>query len=104
MTYITSYKIEMKVNKMQFAKIKLQFDILKMKAAYIEAERKLLDEAEPKHDDQWEMFYQSDTMKPISRMDKILALEELGRQALEREDYLEVAAIYKQWKKLNRQL
>ena len=93
----------MKVNKMQFAKIKLQFDILKMKAAYIEAEHKLLNEAdnEVKKEAQWDIFYQSDSMqRPYSRMDKILALEELGRQALEREDYLEVAAIYKQWKKL----
>ena len=96
----------MKVNKIQFGKIKLQFDILKMKAAYIEAEHKLLNEADPHREERFEHFFASDTMQKEEYVyiphnyKEIMALEELGRQALEREDYLEVAAIYKHWKKL----
>jgi len=113
----------MKANRILFDKLKQQWDIIKMKAAYIEAEKTLITEAQ--QEVEWtgslktiEVFdpmtpeefhqYQTDgfgNIKNITPKDlikqKMDALEKQGRKLLEEEKYelfAELKEIYEKYK------
>ena len=106
----------MRVNKIRFSKIKNQFDLLMMKAAYILAERAIIgdpsmtgwqdkeyeekDRSDWTVTKQWTPESQHEAMEHLrgvdernKLIDKINNLEDQGRLALEEEDYERLAVL-----------
>ena len=84
----------MRANKMLFSKINAQYEILKMKAAYILAERAIIGDptmtgwqAEPKTPQDQFIFDNNKEVEVHKLLTKMEHLEEQGRKALEEEDY-----------------
>jgi len=113
----------MKVNRMLFDKIKLQWDITKMKSAYIDAERTIMAEVQQGHDltgslkviETFEPMtaeefhqYQTDGFGNIKNItpkelikQKMDSIQEQGRKLLEEEKYelfAELKEIYEKYK------
>ena len=83
----------MRVNKILFSKMNAQYEILKMKAAYILAERAIIGDpfmtgwqAEPKTP-QDQFIFDNKEVEVDKLLTKMEHLEEQGRIALEEEDY-----------------
>lgn len=112
----------MKVNRIRFDKIKAKWDILKMRAAYIAAEKYLIQEAangndvtgiqvvesfEPMTAEQFHQ-YETDGFGNIRNItpkelikEKMIAIEKQGRKLLEEEKYelfAELKEIYEKYK------
>ena len=110
----------MKVNKITFSKIKTQWELLKMKSAYILAERDIVNDAtltgwqrnDAIEDDSmtlvdfqgWEdgnVRRMSEELKIKKQMEE---LEEQGRVALDNEDYQKMQILKEVWGILNNKL
>ena len=99
----------MRVHRSRFSKLKTQYEMLKMRAAYIMAEQYLIDEAEKAYKASGGIIFTSDSTSPEEfyttstfagpKNDRAIyeaRLEELaeqGRKALAKEDYKSMAAL-----------
>ena len=110
------------INRLRFDKIKLQYDILKMRDAYIAAEQHILqnsingfangmseDVVEERiiHDQFGNISHQAMTMRDlqIEKLEQRAAeLEKAGREFIKREDYLNVKKAKELWQKIMKQI
>jgi len=111
----------MKVNRITFDRIKAQYDILKMRDAYISAEQHILqnsingfadgigDVVEERiiHDQFGNVTHQAMTMRDL-QIEKLesraIELEKAGREFIKREDYLNVKKAKELWEKIMKQI
>ena len=105
-----------KVNRITFDKIKAQFDILKMRAAYVAAEQYLIEEAERNYvEDPSNPIMEIDAfgnMKQITVREMQIAklteqLEQLidaGNEMLKIENYEELAKLHNMYARISSQL
>jgi hypothetical protein len=108
----------MKVNRIRFDRVKAQWDILKMTAAYIAAEQQIIEQsknqnwgvqvfgpldAEQLHNFEYDAFgnVKNNSAKELIGK-KLIKLEEQGRKLLDQEKYelfIELKQIYEKYKK-----
>ena len=109
------------ISRSRFSKIKLEYDILKMRDAYISAEQHILqnsingfangigDVVEERiiHDQFGNVTHQAMTMRDL-QIEKLesraIELEKAGREFIKKEDYLNVKKAKELWEKIMKQI
>lgn len=88
----------MKVNRIRWDKIKIQFDILKMASAYIKAEQKIISEAEKgvdltgfTHNDSKTIVFESTTVEEFAQEERMSEKDKLEKDGIEIKKQIENA-------------